>query len=242
MGGNSNLKNQVHSHILTRLGNGKPGMELVRIIVADDQKVVQEGIRRILDSSDEFEIVGEAYDGATAIELAVDLKPDILVSEVSIPVINGIDAAAQVKEQCPGTKILFFTMYGDKEYVRRALKIGASGYILKDDTNSDFLEAVKVVSSGATYFSWGFVKTLREYLEELETNAGCNDPYERLSRREREVFRLLAEGKSVRQIGELLCISPKTVETHKYNIMQKMEMATLSDLIRYAIRKKIIKL
>jgi len=215
---------------------------MLRIVIADDQRVILEGIRRIFDSSKEFKIVGEAHDGTTAIELVTDLKPDILISEVSLPVVNGIELAAQVKESSPKTKILFFTTYLEREYVRWALKIGASAYILKDDPNSDLVEAVKVASSGATYFSCGFMKSLSEYVRELEINAGHKDPYERLSRREREVFRLLVKGMSVREIGELLCISPKTVGTHKYNIMQKMGMYTLSDLIRYAIREKIIKI
>lgn len=213
----------------------------VRILVADDQQVVLEGIKKILASFQGFEIVGEARDGKQALELVRDLEPDILVIEVSMPVINGIEVAKAVREQCPGTRVIFFTMHSDKEYVKRALDAKISGYILKDDPNSDIVQAIKVAALGATYFSRAFIERVAEYIMDLEKRVGCEDPYRRLSAREREVFRLLVDGKSIKEIADLLYISPKTVESHKYNILKKMEIDSIGELVRYAIRKKIIK-
>ncbi len=213
----------------------------VRIVAGDDQQVVLEGIKRILASFREFEIVGEARDGKRALELVRDLEPDILVIEVSMPVMNGIEVAKTVKEQCLGTKVIFFTMHSDREYIKRALHVRVSGYILKDDANSDLAQAIKVAALGATYFSRTFIETVAEYVMDLEKRVGCEDPYGRLSAREREVFRLLVDGRSIKEIADLLYISPKTVESHRYNILKKMEIDSIGELIRYAIRKKIIK-
>ena len=225
----------------SNLGVDSTSVPHVRIVVADDQQVVLEGIKKILASFREFEIVGEARDGKRAVELVRDLEPDILLIEVAMPVMNGIDVAQTVREECPATKVIFFTMHSDREYIRKALQAKMSGYILKDDANSDLAQAIKVAASGATYFSHAFVEILADYVMELEKRVGCEDPYGRLSAREREVFRLLADGKSIKEIAELLYISPKTVESHKYNILKKMEINSISELIRYAIRKNIIK-
>jgi len=164
----------------------------------------------------------------------------VVIMDISMPIMNGIEATARIKRQFPETKVLIFSMYSDKEYITRLLRIGISGYILKDDPHSDLVQAIKVIVSGATYFSKIFVDIVGEHLREIEEKIGCQDPFEHLSMREQEVFRHLAEGKSTKEIASLLFISPKTVESHKYNIMQKMGLNSVGELIRFAIRKKII--
>ena len=213
----------------------------IRIVVADDQRVVLEGIKRILSPVTGMEIVGEAQNGQEAAELVEKLRPDILVTEIAISQMNGIEITRRIKEKGLNTKTLFFTIYSDRECIRKALGIEVPGYILKDDPNSGLAEAIRVVASGATCFSRDFIKCVSEYVTELEKRVGEEDRYSRLSKREREVFKLLAEGRSVKQIAEVLYISPKTVESHKYNIMKKIGINSIGDLVRYAIRKRIIR-
>ena len=213
----------------------------IRIVVADSQKVVLEGIKGILALSKGLEIVGEAHDGKRALELVRELGPEILIIDVEMPQLNGIDVAADIIEQGLATKVLFFTIHSDKECIRKALDVKVSGYVLKDDPDSDLVQAIKTIASGATYYSKDFVKRVSEYIKELEKRVGEVDPYVTLSKREREVFRLLAEGRGIKDIAQLLYISPKTVESHKYNIMKKLGISSMGDLVRFAIREKIIK-
>ncbi len=243
MGRNSDLRSRgVRAEIdMSSEGIQQPGkVSKTKLIVVDDQKVVIEGVKRILEPWKEFDVVGEALNGARAVKLVESLKPDVVIMDISMPIMNGIEATARIKRQFPETKVLIFSMYSDKEYITRLLRIGISGYILKDDPHSDLVQAIKVIVSGATYFSKIFVDIVGEHLREIEEKIGCQDPFEHLSMREQEVFRHLAEGKSTKEIASLLFISPKTVESHKYNIMQKMGLNSVGELIRFAIRQKIL--
>ncbi len=216
-------------------------MEETKILIVDDHRVVIEGIKSVLRDHPEFNIVGEAIDGRQALELATSLHPHIVIMDISMTDLNGVDAAKQIKKARPDTQIVIYTMHSNKEFVVELFRQGVSAYVLKDDPLSDLVLALKAVQGRGTYFSTMAPTILLKHMEELEEKIKSQDPYERLSGREREVFALLAEGKRIREIAEKLFISTKTVESHKYNIMKKLETRSMVDLIRIAIRKSLIK-
>jgi len=217
-------------------------MDKTKILIADDHRVVIEGIKSALQEHSEFEVVGDATDGLQAVELARSLGADIVIMDVSMPNLNGIEATGQIKQFNPEIRIIIYTMYSDKELVVDLFKAGISAYVLKDDPLSDLILALQAVKGGGTYFSTFAPTILLRHVEELEEKTKTEDPYDILSQREREVFRLLAEGKSIKGIANQLFISPKTVETHKYNIMEKLQATSIVDLTKIAIRKNLIKL
>jgi DNA-binding NarL/FixJ family response regulator len=217
-------------------------MDKTKILIADDHRVVIEGIKSALQEHPEFEVVGDATDGLQAVELARSLGADIVIMDVSMPNLNGIEATGQIKQSNPEIQIVIYTMFSDKELVVDLFKAGISAYVLKDDPLSDLILALQAVKGGGTYFSTFAPTILLRHVEELEEKTETEDPYDSLSQREREVFRLLAEGKSIKEIGNQLFISPKTVETHKYNIMEKLQATSIVDLTKIAIRKNLIKL
>lgn len=216
-------------------------MEKVEILIVDDHRVVIEGIKSSLQEHPEFEVVGEAVDGLQAVEFVKTLKPDIVIMDVSMPNLNGIDATRQINKFSPETRIVIYTMYSDKELVIDLFKEGISAYVLKDDPLADLILALKAVKGGGTYFSTMAPTILVRHMEELEEKTKEEDAFETLSRREKEVFLLLAEGKGIKKIADELFISPKTVETHKYNIMEKLQAASVVDLTKIAIRKNLMK-
>jgi len=217
-------------------------MDKTKILIADDHRVVIEGIKSALQEHSEFEVVGDAADGLQAVELARSLGADIVIMDISMPNLNGIEATGQIKQFNPEIRIVIYTMFSDKELVVDLFKAGISAYVLKDDPLSDLILALQAVKGGGTYFSTFAPTILLRHVEELEEKTKTEDPYDSLSQREREVFRLLAEGKSIKEIGNQLFISPKTVETHKYNIMEKLQATSVVDLTKIAIRKNLIKL
>ncbi len=208
----------------------------------DDHVVVLEGIKSILRDHPEFEVVGEACNGRQAIKLAESLQPDVVIMDISMPDLNGIDATLQIKQRSADTKIVAYTMHSHSEYVISLFKAGVSAFVLKNDPLSDLLLALVAVRKGGTYFSTMAPEILLQHMKELEEGKREQDDFESLSLREREVLQLLAEGKSVREIANQLCISPKTVESHKYNIMAKLKINRLPDLVKIAIRKNLISL
>jgi len=217
-------------------------MDKAKILIVDDHRVVIEGIKSALQEHPEFEVVGAAVDGLQAVELAKSLRPDIVLMDVSMPNLNGIDATKQIKQFNPKIRIVIYTMYSDKELVIDLFKAGVSAYVLKGDPLSDLILALKAVKGGGTYFSTKAPTILVRHMKELEEKTESADSFESLSQREREVFQLLAEGKPIREIAGELFISPKTVESHKYNIMEKLQAASVVDLTKIAIRKNLIKL
>ena len=217
-------------------------MDKTKILIADDHRVVIEGIKSALQEHPEFEVVGDAADGLQAVEIVKSVGPDIVIMDVSMPNLNGIEATGQIKQCNPEIQIVIYTMYSDKELVVDLFKAGISAYVLKDDPLSDLILALQAVKGGGTYFSTLAPTILLRHVEELEEKTGTEDPYDSLSQREREVFRLLAEGKGIKGIANQLFISPKTVETHKYNIMEKLQATSIVDLTKIAIRKNLIKL
>jgi len=216
-------------------------MQKAKILIADDHRVVIEGIKSALREYPEFDIVGEAVDGLHAVEKAKSLHPDIVIMDISMPDMNGIEAAKQIKNARPDTQIVIYTMYSNKEFVVELFKQGISAYVLKEDPLSDLMLSLKAVQGGGTYFSTMAPTILIKHVEELEEMMKNRDPYERLSEREREVFVLLAQGKRIKDIAKELFISTKTVESHKYNIMEKLQVRTIVDLTRIAIRKNLMK-
>ncbi len=215
-------------------------MSKAKILIVDDHRVVIEGIKSALQEHPEFEVVGEAVDGLQAVESARSLGPEIVIMDISMPNLSGIEATRQIKEFDPEIRIVIYSMYSDKEFVIDLFKAGISAYVLKDDPLADLILALEAVKGGGTYFSTMAPTVLLRHMEELEEKTESTDSYDTLSQREQEVFQLLAEGKSIKEIAGELFISPKTVESHKYNIMEKLQAASVVDLTRIAIRKNLI--
>jgi len=215
-------------------------MEKTKILIVDDHHVVIEGIKSVLQEHPEFEVVGEAVDGIQALELSKSLGHDIVIMDISMPNLSGIEATRQIKEFDPEIRIVIYSMYSDKEFVIDLFKAGISAYVLKDDPLADLILALEAVKGGGTYFSTMAPTVLLRHMEEMETKIVSKDLFDALSQREREVFQLLAEGKSIKEIAGELFISPKTVESHKYNIMEKLQAASVVDLTKIAIRKNLI--
>ncbi len=216
-------------------------MPKTKILIADDHRVVIEGIKSALQEHPEFKVVGEAVDGLEAVEFAKSLEPNIVIMDISMPNLNGIEATRQIKGLNPGNQIVIYTMHSDKEFVIDLFKAGISAYVLKDDPLSDLILALKAVEGGGTYFSTMAPTILARHMEEMEEKSTSKNSFDTLSQREVEVFQLLAEGKRIKEIAKQLFISPKTVESHKYNIMEKLQAASVIDLTKIAIRKNLIK-
>ncbi len=217
-------------------------MKKTKILIVDDHAIVIDGIKKALSDHPEFEILGEAYDGYQALEQVESLKPHIVIMDISMPELNGIEATWQIKKSSPNTHIVIFTMHSNKEYIVDLFKAGISGYVLKSDPTSDLILAINAVRQGGNYFSKNTPRILLRHMKELEQGKHDKDGFDSLSLREREVFCLLAEGKSVKDVSNQLCISPKTVGSHKYNIMGKLDARTTTDLVKIAIKKDLIRL
>ena len=212
----------------------------VSVMIADDHPLVRSGLRSLLERDGEFEVIAEASNGDEAIDLAVLHKPDVILLDVGMPRLSGPDAAQSILQKIPTARIVMLSMHSDEAYVLRALKAGARGYLLKASPEADVLEAVRAVVAGKTYFSPSIKKLLvEEYVVEAQRQ-GVEDSYDLLSRREKEIFRVLASGKTNREIADLLYISISTVETHRTNIFQKLNLHSLAELILYAVRKGLV--
>jgi len=212
----------------------------IRILLADDHNVMRRGLRMLLESQSGFSVVAEAADGLAAAEQAIATKPDVAVLDVAMPRLSGIDAAERITGQLPATAVVILSMHSDESYVLRALKAGAKGYLLKDSAEGDLVEAIKAVHEGKSFFSPEVSRMLVEdYIREIKAR-GVQDSYELLTAREREVLHLLAVGKSNKDIAGLLTLSPHTVETHRRNILEKLNLHGLAELILYAVRKGVI--
>ena len=214
-------------------------MSKTKIFIVDDHRVVIEGIKSALQEHPEFEVVGEAIDGLEAVEFVKSFSPDIVIMDISMPNLNGVEAVKQIKQFSPEIRIVIYSMYSDKELVIDLFRIGIFAYVLKDDPLFDLILALKSVKGGGTYFSTMAPTILLRHMKELEEQT---DVLRILSQREHEVFCLLADGKPIKEIADQLHISPKTVETHKYNIMEKLQVNNIIDLTKIAIRKNLIKL
>jgi two-component system response regulator NreC len=215
-------------------------MRKTRILLADDHKLMRSGLKALIEQQPDLAVVGEADDGRQAVALAVSLKPDLLVMDIGMPNLNGIEAAHQITQANPATAIVILSMHSDESYVLRALKAGAKGYLLKDSAESDLIRAVHAVAGGKSFFSPAVSKVLLDdYVRKLQ-RSGAEDIYDLLTSREREILQLIAEGKSNKDVANLLNLSVYTVETHRSNIMEKLNLRGIPELILYAVRKGII--
>jgi two-component system response regulator NreC len=216
-------------------------MKTIRILLADDHTVVRKGLRLLLQGQPGFEVVADAADGRSAIALAEQHLPDVVVMDVAMPVLNGIEAARQITAKLPQVAVVFLSMHSDEGYVLRALKSGARGYLLKDSAEQDLIKAVVAVSEGKAFFSPAISKMLVEdYVRQMQERQ-VEDSYELLTNREREVLQLLAEGRSNKDVAGVLNLSLYTVETHRSNILQKLHLHNQAELVLYAIRKGVIR-
>ena len=215
-------------------------MKPIRILLADDHTVMRRGLRFLLENQPEFSVVAEAADGRQAMEQAEATQPDVAVVDIAMPNLSGIEAAQRINATLPQVAIVMLSMHSDEGYVLRALKAGAKGYLLKDSAEGDLIEAIKVVYQGRTFFSAEITKMLvADYVQEIRTR-GAEDSYDLLTSREREILQLLAERKSNKEIAAALYLSPYTVETHRRNLQEKLNVHSLAELILYAVRKGVI--
>ncbi len=215
-------------------------MSIIRILLADDHNVIRKGLRLLLESQPEFKVVGEAADGLQTVEMAESLSPSVVVLDIAMPNLNGIEAARQITQRVPRSAIVILSMHSDESYVLRALKAGARAYLLKDSAETDLINAIRAVSEGKAFFSPAVSKMLVEdYMRQMQERE-VDDSYELLTARERQILQLLAEGKSNKDVANMLKLSLYTVETHRSNILEKLNLHSVPELILYAVRKGVI--
>lgn len=210
----------------------------IKIVLADDHTIMRKGLRSLLEQQHNIEVVAEAEDGRTTVRLAHELKPDVVIMDISMPDLNGIEATHQIIDTEPDIKVIALSMYSDRKFVAGMLKAGASGYLLKDCAFDELSRAIETVIDDQTYLSPRIAGTVvKDYMEHLPTKDAS--AFTSLTNREREVLQLIAEGKSTKQIASVLFVSVKTVETHRQNIMSKLNLYNIPDLVKYAIREGI---
>jgi two-component system, NarL family, response regulator NreC len=213
---------------------------MTRILICDDHSIVRKGLRSLLDEEEELVVVGEAQSGREAVSMTQQMQPDVVLMDISMPELNGLEATRQIKQQQPQVRVLILTMHDNAEYVFEILKAGASGYVLKQSATTELILAIQAVSQGKTFLSpsisGGVIEGYLQHAKTIPTGDDCD----LLTNREREVLQLIAEGTSTRVMARKLGISVKTIETHRTNIMRKLGSQNIADLIRYAIRKGLV--
>jgi two-component system, NarL family, response regulator NreC len=215
-------------------------MKKLRILLADDHTVMRTGLRVLLERQPNLEVVGETENGRQTVELSASLKPDVLVMDVGMPILNGIEATKQIVDKSSTTAVVILSMYSDEAYVMRALKAGARAYLLKDSAAVDLISAIEAVSQGKSFFSPKVSRILAEDYIRVLKQRGVVDSYELLTNREREILQLLTEGKTNKAVATMLNLSLYTVETHRSHILQKLNLHNSAELVLYAVRKGII--
>lgn len=212
-----------------------------RIILADDHGIMREGLRALLEKKPGIEVIAEAENGRTTVELSRELKPDVVIIDIAMPDLNGIEATRQIVAESPGVKVIALSMHSDRKFVREMLSAGASGYMLKDSAFEELDKAISTVNDNQTYLSPGIADTVvKDYLGKIVTDNSAASIA--LTNREREVLQLFAEGKTTKQIASLLFLSIKTIETHRKQIMGKLGLNGIAELTKYAIREGLTSL
>jgi DNA-binding NarL/FixJ family response regulator len=212
----------------------------VRILLADDHTIVRQGLARLLEEQQNFKVVGEAVNGQDAVEKAEKLKPNIIIMDIAMPRMNGIEAAKRIRKQMPETKIIILSMYSHEHYIHELLECGVSGYLLKDSGGQDIIKAIRAALKNETFLSPSISKKVVEaYLSPTKSSSKA-ELYKQLSNREREVFQLIAEGHPTRQIADMLCVSVSTIKSHKAKIMEKLGTESSIKLIHFAIQLGLV--
>jgi DNA-binding NarL/FixJ family response regulator len=212
----------------------------IRILLADDHTVVRDGLRALLEKQPDMAVVAEAADGRDSVRLAEEQMPDVVVMDIAMPNMNGIEATRRILTQNPRTAVVILSMHQDESYVLRSLKAGAKGYLLKDSLRSDVIDAIRQVAQGRSFLTRKVSRILQEdYIREMEER-GLDDSYDLLTEREREILQLVAEGRTNKEVAVILNVGVTTVETHRTHILQKLGLHSVPELILYAVRKGII--
>jgi len=213
----------------------------ITILLADDHTIVRQGLAKLLDGDTNLCVIGEARNGREAVSKAEELKPDVVLMDIAMPVLNGIEATRQIKKASRNTKVIILSMHSHDRFISELFSLGASGYLLKDSTGDDIIRAVRAAISGDTYLSPSISRrVVEDYISMKRVKSSEENLYAKLSDREREVFQMMAEGRSTREISDTLCVSMSTVKTHRANIMNKLEIENLSQLIQFAIELGIV--
>lgn len=212
----------------------------LRIVIADDHEIVRQGVKNLVENEEDMEVCGEATIGRDAVDLVVRLQPDVVVLDISMPGLNGIEATRQILKACPKMKILMFTMHDAEQLVHEVFQAGAHGYLLKSDAGRHLVTAIRTVANGSPYFSSRLSGVIMEGFMNRDAPHVPADGRQKPSTREREIVQLLAEGKSNKEVASTLGISVKTAETHRAAVMRKLGLHSISELVRYAIRNHII--
>ncbi len=215
-------------------------MQKIRVLVVDDHTIVRDGICALLGLAGDMEVVGEAANGREALEMVRKLMPDVVLMDISMPVMGGLEATRRIRKEFPKVKVLALTQYDDKAYVFPVIEAGASGFISKTAASSELASGIRSVHRGDSFLSPSVARFLVEDYQQLASMKGGQDPYEQLTDREREVLKLAAEGYTTQEIADMLVLSPKTVEGHKTNLMSKLDIHNRTELVKYALRKGII--
>jgi two-component system response regulator NreC len=215
-------------------------MPKLRILLGDDHTIVRQGLCKILEEQRDWQVVAQTSDGREAVRQTLALQPDVAIVDIGMPLLNGIEATRQIVRRLPDVHVLILSMHADEAYITQALQAGAKGYLLKDSADTDLIRGVTAVASGKSFFSPAVARVmLDDYVRHL-ADKGIVDRYDSLSEREREIFQLIAEGHSNKEIADLLSISPATVETHRAHILQKLDVHNTAELVLYAVRKGVI--
>lgn len=212
----------------------------IRVLLAEDHTIVREGLRSLLEATGRVEVVGEADNGRSAVEVARELLPDVAIVDVSMPELDGVEATRQIKKAVPQVRVIVLTMHSAEVYMKEVFRAGASGYLVKKTAARDLLMAVEAVMRDEMYLSPAISKVVIDRYVEVAGEAPAREGYNTLSDREREVLKLVAEGRTNREVADMLNVAEKTVATHRANVMRKLELHNMSELVRYAIRERLI--
>ncbi len=214
--------------------------DMIRIMIADDHTIVRQGLARLLNDQPDLTVVGEAVNGRVAVDKALELKPDIIIIDIAMPQMNGLEAAKRIRKKLPKTKILILSMYSHEHYIHDLLETGVSGYLLKDSSGRDIINAIHAAMKGETFLSPSISKVLVDTYLSPRKNSSRAERYKQLSNREREVFQLIAEGHSTRQIADMLYVSISTIKSHRAKIMEKLGIETPVKLVHFAIQLGLV--
>lgn len=214
----------------------------ITIFLADDHTIVRQGLAKLLEGEPNFQVVGEAENGREAVKRVAEFRPNVVIMDIAMPLLNGIEATRQIKQICPKTKIIILSMHSHDIYISELFSLGASGYLLKNSTGTDIIKAVHAATAGNTYLSPSISRRVIENYVSLRKKSPQELLYSKLSNREREVFQMIAEGKSSKEISEILFVSTSTVKTHRSNIMKKLKMKNIPQLVQFAIHLGIVEI